>query len=180
MGPMGDRGERGQDGKDGARGEVKAAFAFVAGSVHYRSDIVTHKGSTYQALCDTAREPPHRDWIMLASAGKDATMPEVVGTYDGGKHYAKFSIVALNGGSFIARCDNPGVCPGEDWQLIASAGRQGKPGLKGDRGEIGPRGPSPVECRIKDYMFTVVLSDGSELPSVNFRSMFERYHKEAQ
>jgi hypothetical protein len=189
MGPMGDRGERGHDGKDGARGEVKAAFAFVVGAVHYKSDIVTHKGSTYQATCDTAREPPHKDWILLAVAGHDghdAIMPEVVGTYENGKSYAKFNIVAINGSSFIARRDSPGLCPGEDWQLIASAGRQGKPGLKGERGEKGEkgekgeRGPVPVDCRIRDYIVTLVLSDGKELTVMNLRSMFEQYHTESR
>ena len=45
--------------------------------------------------------------------------------------YKALDIVALNGGSFIAKKDNPGPCPGAGWQLIAS---QGKRGDKGERG----------------------------------------------
>jgi hypothetical protein len=177
---MGERGERGHDGRDGARGEVKSAFAYVLNNVHYKSDIVTHKGSTFQATCDTAREPPHRDWVLLAAAGLDARMPEILGTYQEGKQYDKFNIVAVNGSSFIARVDQPGNCPGEDWQLIASAGRQGKQGMKGERGEKGEKGVGILGCEIdpSGYSLIIRMTDGTKLPVINLRSMFEQYHSE--
>ena len=49
-------------------------------------------------------------------------------------------VVALNGGSFIARKDVPGPCPGPGWQLIASQGRRGAAGEKRAR-------PSRLEGR---------------------------------
>ena len=92
--------------------------------------------------------------------------------------------MALNGSSFIARADNPGPCPGDAWQLIASAGKPGKPGLKGDRGELGPRGPvgpAVKGARIdrEDYSVTLIMSDGIELEPIPLRALFEQYSKES-
>jgi hypothetical protein len=67
-----------------------------------------------------------------------------------GRHYARLDIVALNSSSFIARKDQPGPCPGEDWQLIVRAGKQGRPGprgAKGERGEPGSKGRDPARLR---------------------------------
>jgi len=46
------------------------------------------------------------------------------------------AVVALNGGSFVALKDAPGPCPGSGWQLLAS---QGKRGVAGEKGERGPK-----------------------------------------
>lgn len=35
------------------------------------------------------------------------------GTYDADGEYKRLNIVALNGGAFIARKDDPGACPGK-------------------------------------------------------------------
>jgi hypothetical protein len=134
------------DGKEGPRGEagptgrIKGVRAYLEDMVHYEGDIVVHEGSTYQAKRDTSRAPPHADWACIAAAGRDAKMPKVCGTYREGETYKYLDVVALNGGSFIARADNPGPCPGDCWQLVASAGRAGKPGPNGERGEKGERG----------------------------------------
>jgi hypothetical protein len=70
-----------------------------------------HDGSTYQALRDTARAPPHPDhWICLASA---AITPAVRGTFDATARYKKLDIVTFDKSSFIARHDDPGLCPGD-------------------------------------------------------------------
>ena len=60
------------------------------------------------------------------------------------EHYRALDIVALNGGSFIAKRDDPGACPGEGWQSLVMPGRHGKPGEPGRRpasaGRVGPKG----------------------------------------
>jgi hypothetical protein len=161
----------------------------VEGKVNYHGDVVTHKGSTYQAMCDTARSPPHDDWICVAAAGADAEVPLVRGTWQVDELYAFLNIVALNGSSFIARRDGPGPCPGDGWQLIASAGKPGKPGPKGDRGDQGPSGgpgapgrdgPSIKTWRLnrQTYTITPVLSNGEEVEPVCIRSLFEQYNEE--
>ena len=50
------------------------------------------------------------------------------------------AVVALDGASFIARKDDAGNCPGEDWQLIAKQGRKGSDGDPGPRGAAGQKG----------------------------------------
>ncbi|UEM11961.1 hypothetical protein J4G43_047230 [Bradyrhizobium barranii subsp. barranii] len=166
---------------------MKAASPFAEGSVNYEGDIVTHHGSTYQARCDTARPPPHGDWACVAAAGRNASMPLVCGTYREGEAYKFLNIVALNGSAFAARCDDPGPCPGDGWQLIASAGRAGKPGPKGERGEPGPRGLPGAnaaaivrwEVNRAAYTITPIMADGSQAPSINVRELFEQYHEES-
>ena len=113
-------------------------------------------------------------------------MPVVCGTFQGDAVYAFLNIVALNGCSFIARTDNPGPCPGDGWQLIASAGKAGKPGPRGDKGERGERGPMgsigpwPKAWRVDrgSYTITPVMSDGSEQEPLNLRGLFEQYDGE--
>jgi hypothetical protein len=192
-GEKGEQGERGlpgsdgQTGKDGAPGRLSAAVPFEEGAVHYEGDVVLHLGSTYQARCDTARTPPHDDWQLIAARGRDAAMPKIMGTYREGENYSFLNIVALQGSSFIARTDDPGPCPGEGWQLIASAGKQGKQGQEGQRGlhgERGERGASPpylVGWTIdrKAYTVKALMSDDTEWPALELRELFEQFHDEA-
>jgi hypothetical protein len=112
-------------------------------------------------------------------------MPQIKGTFIEAEAYSFMDIVALNGSSFIARADNPGPCPGDGWQLIASAGKPGKPGIKGDRGErgfVGERGPiSPGivsgEINPKTYVLKLIASDGAEI-IIPCRGLFEQYDRE--
>jgi hypothetical protein len=117
-------------------------------------------------------------------------MPVIRGTYSEDEKYSFLNIVALNGSSFIARADNPGPCPGDGWQLIASAGKPGKPGVKGDRGERGERGergshgePAPWiigwEVDRKTYTVTPIASDDREVKPIQLRGLFEQYNKES-
>jgi hypothetical protein len=155
--------------------------------VHYRGDIVTHRGSTYQARCDTAREPPHEDWICVAYAGvdgkdgRDRRSLEVRGLFIDKETYKALDMVALNGGTFIAKRDNPGPCPGPGWQLIAS---QGKSGPKGERWLQGiPDVPAVIQKWRLDrdnYIAVPVMSDGREGPPLELRSLFEQFRTEAR
>lgn len=150
-------GKDGMDGKDGKLPIVKA----WADQVHYEGDVRTHRGSTYQALRDTGREPPHEDWTCLASGGADGRSFTVRGTYEADGAYAALDVVVLNGAAFAARRDDPGSCPGEGWQMIAMQGKPGKPGpaMKGDPG---PPGPSIVSMSIDDQgLLTLTNGDGS-------------------
>jgi hypothetical protein len=64
--------------------------------------------------------------------------PAIRGTYDPNKIFLQHDLVIKNGGSFIARRDGAGVCPGPDWQQLT---QPGKTGAKGERGFAGARGP---------------------------------------
>jgi hypothetical protein len=156
-------GERGPRGLDGL---LTMAMPWADG-VHYRGAVVMHDGSTWQAREDTGREPPHDDWQCLARGGQDGADGRsftVRGTWSDDISYRALDVVALGGASFAARRDNPGECPGDDWQLIAAQGKRGNPGQSGVgvRGERGLPGPVPVELRVDDEgLLTLVNSDGT-------------------
>jgi hypothetical protein len=154
-GPIGPKGEpgipgaSGEKGDPGPAGKLPLVRAYKPEAVHYEGDVVVSLGATWQALRDTGRAPPHGDdWICLAAAGIDASTPTIRGTYDAEARYRHLDIVAQGGSSFIARKDEPGACPGPDWQLIASAGRPGRTGPIGRTGERGGRAtreiPAPL------------------------------------
>jgi hypothetical protein len=118
------------------------------------------------------------------AAGKDAAQITIRGTYDAGAHYRHLDAVATGGSTFIARYDNPGPCPGDGWQLIASAGRPGRPGPPGERGERGERGlpgQAPVildwEYDFKTFRAFPIMSDKSAAPPIELRGFFEHYQE---
>jgi hypothetical protein len=177
-GKDGSRGEQGPRGEAGPPGKIAGVQAYVEDAIHYRGDVVVHLGGTFQAKCDTAKAPPHADWACIAAAGRDARMPKICGTYREGETYNYLDIVAMGGSSFVARADDPGPCPGDGWQLVASAGKAGKPGPKGERGESGPRGergPPGLAAILRwqidpeRYRARPLMSDGSEGPALELR-----------
>jgi hypothetical protein len=139
-------------------------------------------------LRDTAQKPGGSDWIRLAVAGKDGITPRVRGTFSADAQYQELDIVAHGGGSFIARRDNPGSCPGEGWQSLTMPGKRGDKGLPGSRGEKGPKGeqgPSgPMiaawELDHVNYRARAIMSDGTDGGTLDLRGMFEQFHSEAR
>src|SRR5262245_47545223 len=132
MGPPGPPGPRGEEGPPGKLPLVKVWEPDV---VHYQGDVVTHDGGAWQAKRDTGQPPSHPDWVCLAAAGRDGGSITVRGTFDETADYRRLDVVALNGGCFIARKDAAGPCPGSGWQLLASQGKRGVAGARGERGE---------------------------------------------
>lgn len=116
-------------------------------------------------------------------------MPKIKGTHREAESYSFFDIVALNGSSFIARTDNPGPCPGEGWQLIASAGHgktgprgeRGEPGARGERGAAGASAPTILGWKLDraSYTATPMMSDNSDVEPLKLRVLFEQFHSEA-
>jgi Collagen triple helix repeat (20 copies) len=190
-GGIGDRGLQGERGEKGEQGLLPIVKLWQPGAVFYRGDVVAYDGGTYQAQKDTGQAPAHDDWICLAVAGRDGTSLTVRGTYKPEQEYRAFDIVAFNGGSFVARKDNPGECPGDDWQLIASQGKRGDkglPGSKGDRGERGFAGekgeaaPIFIGWKIDRERFLAIptMSDGEEGAPLELRSLFEQFQIETR
>ena len=185
-GPQGDVGPQGPPGQEGPPALFPQVKAWSADAISYRGDVVTHAGATWQAQRDTAKEPPHPDWIELAIPGRDgrdAVSPTVRGTWRADAEYKALDIVAKDGGCFIARSDAPGVCPGPDWQIVSTRGARGERGERGPKGEQGPAGPAAptiVGWQIDRAMFiaTPIMSDGSEGPPLELRGLFEQYQTE--
>lgn len=188
LGEPGPRGFEGPPGPEGAPGKLPIVRMFEAGAVHYVGDVVAFEGGTWQAVRDTGQAPPHKDWVGLAYSGKNGITPQVRGLWTEGEQYCVLDIVALNGGSFIARKDSPGPCPGDGWQLIASQGRPGKagePGASGAKGERGAKGdPGAVlanwQIDRESYIVTPLMSDGRKGPALNLRKLFEQFNSEME
>ena len=99
--------------------------------------------------------------------------------------YRTLDIVALNGGTFIARSDTPGPCPGAGWQLIASPGKRGEKGPMGPRGEKGERAaPASVitgwQIDCDRYLAIPVMSDDTHGPPLELRGLFEQFQLESR
>ena len=106
------------------------------------------------------------------AVGNAALATRVRGTYQAGVSYTRGDMVVLDGGSFIARCDNPGPCPGSGWQLMA---KQGARGIAGPKGERGPPGNIIVGWILdrSEFRITPRMSDGSLGPPLELRALFE-------
>src|SRR5262249_9179385 len=154
-------------------------------TIFYEGHLVAFAGSTFQALRDTALAPGAQDWVCLASAGHSFT---VRGTFDETAEYHRLDVVALNGSSFIARKNAPGLCPGPGWQLLASQGKRGAAGEKGERGAQGPQGnPGLRGATIggwkidrEKYVATPLMSDGRDGPPLELLGLFQQFFAEVQ
>ena len=135
--------------------------------VHYEGAAVTHRGATWQAVRDTGTEPPGDDWVCIAERGADGRTPTFRGAWKTANGYEALDVVALEGSSFVAIRDAPGVCPGDGWRLVASRGKSGPPGVAGPQGERGWPGPPGASVAAFDVdgdgLLTLRLSDGSVL-----------------
>ena len=108
------------------------------------------------------------------------------GVYRSGERYQVLDIVSKNGGSFIARRDDPGECPGDGWtnlSLPGKRGAEGPVGPKGDKGDQGARGdaaPTILEWVLDydNYRAIPVMSDGSPALVLELRGLFERFFDE--
>ena len=120
------------DDKNGPR-----IHAYVEG-VHYDGELVTYEGSTYQARCDTARDPTDEThWICVAAGGLDGRSLRIRGTYKAEERYSQLDVVALNGGSFVARRSNPGNCPGDGWRPLPSKAKRAQPAERATEANAG-------------------------------------------
>jgi hypothetical protein len=88
--------------------------------------------------------------------------------------------------SYIARRDDPGICPGDGWQILSRSGRRGPVGESGPRGRKGERGargeatPTIINWTIDRVHYRAIptLSDGKPGAPLDLRPLFEAYHVE--
>jgi hypothetical protein len=114
----------------------------------------------------------HRQIFDEAKAMLDQALAmRIRGTYQAGVSYTRGDMVVLDVGSFLARKDNPGKCPGDGWQLMA---RQGQRGVAGPRGERGPT-ISSWKLNLDHCTVVPIMSDGREGPALELRALFEQY-----
>lgn len=183
-GEKGEAGPQGDRGIEGPAGKLPIVREWTEG-VWYEGDVVTRDGSTYQATKDTAKEPPHEEWRTIATKGEDGRAFTIRGTYDAQAEYRHLDIVAMNSGSFAAKQDNPGPCPGPGWQLISGPGKRGEKGERGEKGLRGDPGSSSaalIEWEIdkRNYVAVPIMSDGSRGPELSIRDFLEQYEIETR
>src|SRR5215471_13509946 len=158
-------------------------------SVTYEGEVVSYDGSLYQARKDTAQSPGGSDWVCVARAGRDGCdglTPNVCGTFDAYKTYARLDVVECDGASYIARCDDLGICPGDGWQLLSRPGRGGPVGetgpcgRKGERGARGEAAPTNILWTLdrKNYRAIPTMSDGRIGAPLELRGLFEQFLSE--
>jgi hypothetical protein len=172
---------------NGVPGKLSIAKEWREGSVTYEAQIVTHNGATFQATRDTAKTPGvGEDWHCLAGAGRDGRDGAdgqslgLRGVYDVNAKYAELDVVIFGDEPFLAMRDDPGLCPGDGWQLLAPRGKAGEKGASGPRGQKGDRGPPGAkieEWRINREHFIAVpfYDDGTAGPPLRLRELFQEF-----
>jgi hypothetical protein len=164
-------------------GKLPVAKTWCPESVTYQAEFVCHDGVLWQACKDTAQTPGGSDWVCVARAGRDGLTPNIRGAFNVYKKYAQLDVVEYEDASYIARRNNPGVCPGDGWQLVSRSGRRGpagERGLQGRKGERGARGedaPTIVSWTLdrKNYCAVLTLSNGTQGATLELRGLFEQY-----
>jgi hypothetical protein len=175
-------GQPGPQGPPGKDGNLPIVKVFQKDAVYYTGDVVICDGSTYQALRDTGQSVNHADWACLARAGRDGCdgrSPNACGTYDAREKYKRLDIVALDGAAFIASRDDPGLCPGDGWQLLSrqdrlgNRGENGERGPRGEKGEKGEPGTTVVSWQLdrQRYRVSPLMSDGKVGPMLELRRL---------
>jgi hypothetical protein len=108
----------------------------------------------------------------VKAAIETALARRIRGTHDPKAEYCANDMVAKDGGTFIARRNNPGPLPGDGWQLLA---RQGQRGIAGERGAPG-RDARQITGWIVDrsnYRITPRMSDNTLGAALELRELFE-------
>jgi hypothetical protein len=167
-------------------GKLPVAKTWLQESVTYEGEVVSYDGSLFQARKDTAQVPSGADWVCVARAGRDGLTPNARGAFNVYKKYAQLDVVEYEDASYIARRNNPGICPGDGWQLVSRSGRRGPAGERGARGGKGERGARGEDGREitgwhlerATYRAFPVYADGRMGPELNLRGLFEQFVEE--
>jgi hypothetical protein len=159
---------------------------WVPESVAPEGSMWAHDGAAWQARVTTASEPKESgQWVCVSApgaAGEDGRGFNLRGTWSPAKTYHELDVVAHNGGTWIARRDGAGVCPGEDWQCGSMPGKRGPAG-ESVKGDPGPRGEvAIIDWKVSpdsdSYKVAVVTADGAMSPWLDLRVLFERFAAE--
>jgi hypothetical protein len=165
------------------QGKLSIAKTYEPGAVVYRGDLVVHNGGTWHAKCDSAQMAGGSEYVCLARAGRDGADGRSLslrGPYDMHAKYTNLDIVEYGGELFVALRDDPALCPGEGWQLLAPRGKTGEKGASGPRGQKGDPGPSGAKIHSwqldrEGYHVSPLMEDGTVGPILELRGLFEQY-----
>ena len=151
----------------------KLATTGVEGWENYFQNLILEERDYIFAVLAELIAGLQRDFRDEMKAMLDEALSiRVRGTYQSGTKYVRGDLVAVDGGSFVARCDAPGKCPGADWQLAAKQGQRGIAGPQGERGPAGKTITGWIVDRGK-YIVTPRMSDGTLGAPLELRELFE-------
>jgi hypothetical protein len=131
--------------------ELKVAAA----TAHLRNGVDGQPGPAGPAGEPGPAGPPGADGPAgppgpQGSAGTNARQWRHRRYYDPKQIYADGDVVAHDGGSWLALCDEPGPLPGDGWAQLTTRGQRGKPGDRGERGLQGPEGRGVVDLTVSE------------------------------
>ena len=80
---------------------------------------------------------------------------------------------------FVAKSDDPGPCPGPNWQ-IGPSGKTGAAGQRGPKGDKGDNGDTIIDWHLDQsrYLAVPILSSGKQGPPLQLRALFEQFQIE--
>jgi hypothetical protein len=147
------------------RQERAEARLELAQAAHDLASDVTARLAEVRDGKDGEPGPPGADSTVPGPPGENGRSYEPRGTWNAEASYTRLDVVALDGASFIALRDDPGICPGEGWQSLSLRGRAGQTGQRGEKGERGEAGPAaPVAASFtvtEDGVLTLSYEDGN-------------------
>jgi hypothetical protein len=113
---------------------------WISHTAALQGEMFAHHGAMWQAKTNTGQAPQEgANWLCVSAPGKDGEPGRglrIRGLYHSAKTYRELDVVVSNGSSFVAKCDNPGPCPGDGWEVNALVGKRGE---EGPRGEAAPK-----------------------------------------
>jgi len=117
---------------------------------------------------------------LIAAAGATGATFKIRGTYVPDSVYRALDVVTVDHGWFVAKCDDPGSCPGPNWQSgpVGKKGEKGIPGERGPQGLPGKHAPAWVANQIEGYTVIPRMSDGTSGPPISFAKLFAQYEAE--
>jgi hypothetical protein len=114
-----------------------------------------------------------RDFEATVKAAIETALARRIrGTHDPKAEYCANDMVAKDGGTFVAKRNNPGVLPGDGWQLLARQGQRGVAGERGAPGRDAPRITGWVVDR-SNYRITPRMSDNTLGPPLDLNALFQ-------
>jgi hypothetical protein len=150
----------------------KLATTGIEGWENYFQSLIMQERDFFLELMAETIARFHRQITDEAKAMLDEALAvRVRGTFQPGTNYARGDVVVVDGGSFLARRDSPGRCPGAGWQLMAKQGARGIAGPKGERGPPGNIITGWIVDR-SNYRITPRMSDGTLGPALELRDLF--------
>jgi hypothetical protein len=163
---------------------------WVPNTAALAGEMFAHHGAMWQAKANTGQEPQEgSNWLCVSASGATVSPADSLrtrGLYRKEGVYKELDVVVSNGSSFIAKCDNPGPCPGEGWQVSALVGKRGE---TGDRGLPGPKADiAALEKALRigsweaddDYVVTPTHANGQSGATLNLRPLFEKFFAETR